>query len=303
MNNMETKLGKLIFKNPITVASGTFGYEYVDYIDLNQLGAIVTKTITMEPKKGNNPPRLFESSGGLLNSIGLQNPGLERFITEELPKYRKYKTNLIISFSGSSISEFKEILIRLENEKDIDGYEINISCPNVENEGLVFGFDAKIVNKLTSELSKLTERELTVKLSPNVTDIKEIAKAVEDGGADSISLINTLLGMAIDWETGKIYFKRGLAGYSGPVIKPVALNLVYQVAKTVQIPIVAMGGVSNWKDALEFIYAGASAVAIGTQNFINPSITIETINNLSKYVSEKQINIQDLIGKANLEEK
>lgn len=303
MNNIETKLGKLQFQNPITVASGTFGYEYSDYVDFNKLGAIVTKTITKHPKIGNKPPRLFETSGGLLNSIGLQNPGLENFIKDELPKYRGFSTNLIISFSGSSISEFKEILLRLEDEEGIDGYEINVSCPNVENEGLAFGVDAKIVNKLTNELSKLTTRELTIKLSPNVTDIKEIAKAAEDGGADSLSLINTLLGMAIDWKTGKIYFKRGLAGYSGPVIKPVALNLVYQVANTVNIPIMAMGGISNWMDALEFIYAGASVVAIGTKNFVNPKITIETINNLQNFLEEKKLTIKNLIGKANMEEK
>ncbi len=303
MNNLETKLGKLKFKNPVTVASGTFGYEYSEYVDFNKLGAIVTKTITKNPKIGNKPPRLFETSGGLLNSIGLQNPGLDGFIKEELPKFRGFDTNLIISFSGSSIKEFKEILLRFEDEEGIDGYEINVSCPNVENEGLAFGVDAKVVYKLTTELSKLTNRELTIKLSPNVTDIKEIAKAAENGGASSLSLINTLLGMAIDWKTGKVYFKRGLAGYSGPVIKPVALNLVYQVAKTVDIPIVAMGGISNWKDALEFIYAGASVVAIGTQNFVNPKITIETINYLEQYLDENNLKINDIIGKAKMEEK
>jgi dihydroorotate dehydrogenase (NAD+) catalytic subunit len=298
MNNLETKLGKLNFANPITVASGTFGYEYSEYIDFNKLGAIITKTITKEPKKGNTPPRLLETTGGLLNSIGLQNPGLEIFIKEELPRYKNYDTNLIISFSGSSMKEFEEILLRFEDVEGIDGYEVNISCPNVENEGLAFGVDAGIVNKLTSKLSRLTKRELIIKLSPNVTDIKQIAKAAEDGGADSLSLINTLLGMAIDWKTGKIYFERGLAGYSGPVIKPVALNLVYQVAKSVNIPILAMGGISNWKDALEFIYAGASVVAIGTQNFINPQITIETIDDLQNYFNENNLTMKKVIGKS-----
>jgi len=295
-DRLKTKLGRLEMVNPVTVASGTFSYDYADYVDFNRLGAIVTKTITKAPRAGNPTPRLFETEAGLLNSIGLQNPGLEGFIKDELPKYNKWKAPLLVSLSGSSIEEFCEIVARMEDEK-CEGYEINVSCPNVKNEGIAFGVDPKVVFELTSQLRKITERELIIKLTPNVTNIVTVAKAAADGGADSLALINTLLGMAIDWETGKTRIARGMAGYSGIAIKPVALSNVYRVAQAVNIPILAMGGISNYRDALEFFYAGASAIAVGTENFMNPFATIELIESLDNYLTDRQISLQEIIGK------
>ncbi len=297
MNRLQTSLGKLALQNPVTVASGTYGTEYNSFYDLNILGAYVSKTITMLPKQGNPPPRLYETEAGLLNSIGLQNPGLEGFIQDVLPELRtKLKVPLIVSYSGSTIDEFVEMLKVLDGEEGIAGYEVNISCPNVENEGIAFGVDADVVYTLSSKLSALTDRELIIKLSPNVTDIAAIARAAERGGADSLALINTLLGMAIDPKTGKSRIKRGICGYSGIAIKPVALALTYKVAQAVKIPILAMGGIYNWQDALEFIYAGAAAVAIGTGNFINPMAVPEMIDGLEKFIIEEDKSIEQLVG-------
>jgi len=309
MNRLETALGKIRMKNPVTVASGTFGIEYEELFDLNRLGAIVTKTITLQPKEGNPPPRLCETPAGLLNSIGLQNPGLEAFIEQSLPEYLQLLsrngatiTPLIVSFSGATISEFVTIMNRLETVEGIAGYEINVSCPNVEKEGLSFGVDAAAVYDLTRELidNRQSDRELIVKLSPNVTDIVKIAKAAHEGGCDSLALINTLLGMAIDWNNGESLLKRGFGGLSGPAIKPIALYNVYKVAREVNIPILAMGGITSWQDALEFFYAGASAVAIGTGNFINPLTTIEIIDRLDSYLENKAFGLSSLIGKVKI---
>ncbi|MDD2331611.1 MAG: dihydroorotate dehydrogenase [Candidatus Cloacimonetes bacterium] len=301
MNLLETSLGKLKLQNPITVASGTFGLEYADFFDLNLMGAYVTKTITLLPKAGNPPPRLYETKAGLLNSIGLQNPGVQSFCAEQLPLLiERLKIPIIVSISGSSPDEFESLLLRLEQENGIQAYEINISCPNVENEGIAFGLDAFVVHQLTQRLSRLTQRELILKLSPNVTDITEIALAAEAGGADSLTLINTLFGMAIDWKTGKSRIRKGIAGYSGAAIKPVALAMTYKVAQKVKIPILAMGGIANWQDALEFIYAGASAIAIGTASFSNPRRVPELINDLGNYCNQADTPIKELIGKVTL---
>lgn len=298
MNNiLETKLGKLILKNPITVASGTFSYEYDHYYNVENLGAIITKTITPEPKEGNPLPRLVETKSGLLNSIGLQNPGLEIFLKKEIINYKNFKCPKIISFSASKVSEFVEMLKKLEESDLIDAYEVNVSCPNVENEGLAFGVDAKTVYELTNKLSTITNKELIIKLSPNVTDITSIAKAAEEGGATSVSLINTLLGMSIDWKTGKSHIKKGIAGYSGPAIKPIAVGCVYRVAKAIKIPILAMGGVSCFEDVLEFMYAGASVVAIGTAQFPNPLLPQQMIDKLYNYCFDNNLVISDIIGK------
>ena len=294
---MQTKLGKLTLKNPILVASGTFSHEYNQFYDISRLGAIITKTITPEPKIGNPPHRLYETEFGLLNSIGLQNPGIDKFLKKDIFEYENFTTPKIISFSGSSISEFETMIEKLEENDLIDGYEVNVSCPNVENEGLAFGTDPKIVYELTQRLAKKTQKELMIKLSPNVTDIAGIAIAAEDGGATSISLINTLLGMAIDYKTGKSFIKKGIAGYSGPAIKPVALGCVYRVANTVKIPILAMGGVSRFEDVIEFIYAGASAVAVGTAQFPNPILPLQIINNLQDYCDKNNLNLNDIKGK------
>jgi dihydroorotate dehydrogenase (NAD+) catalytic subunit len=297
MNKLESRLGKLTFKNPITVASGTFGYEYSQLYDISQLGAIVTKTITPEPKQGNPVPRLYETECGLLNSIGLQNPGVDTFIRSNVKEYDAIDTPLIVSFSAGTIDEFCEMLVKLETVDRISGYEVNVSCPNVENEGLAFGVDAKIVNNLTSRLSKLTQKELIIKLSPNVTDIVSIAKAAEEGGASSVALINTLLGMAIDWKSGQSMIKRGIAGYSGPAIKPVALQMVYRVAKAIKIPLLAMGGIQDYKDCLEFLYAGASMLAIGTAQFSQADLPLQIINDLNAHFEENNQTIDSIKGK------
>ncbi len=296
MADLKIKIGKMLWKNPVTVASGTFGLEFAELLNISQFGAIVTKTITLLPKPGNEPPRIVETEVGLLNSIGLQNPGLEDFIRNDLPEYQKFDTNIIVSISGSSISEFGEVIHELDKQSEIDGYEINVSCPNVENEGIAFGTDKDVVFKLVSYLRKLTERTIIVKLTPNVTFIEEIAISAERAGADALSLINTVYGMAIDIETRKPKIKNGIAGYSGIGIKPIALQNVYKVAKVVKIPIIGMGGIRNTNDALEFIIAGASAIAVGTQNFVNPLVCLEIIQGLKKYLDEQKIQYQDLVG-------
>jgi len=294
---LQTSLGRMKMRTPLTVASGTFDLENLEFFDSSCLGAFVCKTITMEPKKGNPPCRLYETEAGLINSIGLQNPGLDKFISEKLPEYRdNLDLPLIVSFSGSSIDEFCRMLEALEACSGITGYEVNVSCPNVENEGIAFGICPDTVHKLTEKLAAISERELIVKLSPNVSDIAQIALAAEAGGATSIALINSLFGMAIDYKTGKSRIKKGIGGYTGIGIKPVALALTYKAAQAVQIPILAMGGIYDWKDALEFIYAGASAVAIGTANFVNPLAAPELIMGLAEYLLQQQKCIKELVG-------
>ena len=298
--DLKTKLGKLTLKNPILVASGTFSHEYSQYYNLNKLGAIVTKTITPEPKIGNPPPRIYETKAGLLNSIGLQNPGIMQFLEKDIYEYKDVITPKIISFSASSIKEFGDMIIQLETCDLINGYEVNISCPNVEKEGLTFGTDPRVVFDLVNNLSKKTNKELIIKLTPNVTDIAMIAKAAEDAGASSISLINTQIGMAIDFKTGKSFIKQGIAGYSGPAIKPIALASVYKTAKQIKIPIIAMGGISDYKDALEFFYAGATAIAIGTAQFANPLLPIQIIKDLEMYCKNNKIELSNIKGKVTL---
>ena len=300
LNPLQTSLGRLKVNSPVTVASGTFALENLDFIEQDHLGAYVCKTITRYPKKGNPPPRLYETEAGLLNSIGLQNPGLDKFIAEDLPVLRETLTvPLIVSFSGSSLKEFVQMLECLEKQEGISGYEVNVSCPNVENEGIAFGIDPDVVNKLCALLSPLTEREFIVKLSPNVTDIAVIAKAAEEGGATAISLINTIWGMAIDYCNGKSRIKKGIGGYSGIGIKPLALALTYRAAQAVKIPVIAMGGIYNWQDALEFFWAGASMIALGTANFIDPLAVDKVYEGLSSFCLEKQLNLKDIVGKVN----
>jgi len=295
--DLSVKIGGLTLKNPILVASGTFSYEYRNFYEINRLGAIVTKTITPEPKIGNPPPRLYETESGLLNSIGLQNPGIRKFLSKEIKEYKNINTPLIVSISASKIIDFVYMIEQLENCEQINGYEVNISCPNVENEGLAFGTNPDVVYDLTKKLSEKTKRALIVKLSPNVTDICRIALAAEAGKATAISLINTLQGMAIDYRNGKSFISQMIAGYSGPAIKPVALACVYKVAKHVKIPIIAMGGVSSHKDVLEFIYAGAEAVAIGTAQFSNPLLPIKIIEDLTDYCEIEKISLKQIRGK------
>ncbi len=299
MNRLSTKLGKLELQNPVTVASGTYGTEYSAFYDLNTLGAYVSKTITPEPKKGNPPPRLYETQAGLLNSIGLQNPGLDIFINENLPELKaSLSVPVIISISAESIKLFARMLQSLEATRMVDAYELNISCPNVDNEGIAFGQDPEVVLNLVRELRPLTDKELIVKLSPNVTDIARIAQAAEAGGADSIALINTLFGMALDYNTGRSFIAKGICGYSGPAIKPIALANTWKVSQAVKLPILAMGGIITWQDALEFFYAGASAIALGTANFYNPRAVPDCIDGLARFLEESELNLTDLIGKA-----
>lgn len=298
---LKTELGKLELTTPLTVASGTFDLENFEFFDPACLGAFVCKTITLLPKKGNPPPRLYETEAGLINSIGLQNPGLDLFIKERMPQYRdKLSMPVIVSISGSTITEFCRMLDSLELCDGIAGYEVNVSCPNVEKEGIAFGTDPDVVYELTQKLAAKTARELCVKLSPNVTDIATIAQAAEAGGASSLALINSLWGMAIDYRTGCSRIKKGIGGYTGNGIKPVALALTYKVSQAVKIPILAMGGIYDWRDALEFIWAGASAIAIGTANFVNPLAAPELIMGLGEFLLTENKAIKDFVGKVKL---
>ena len=302
--NLTTKLGRLKLKNPVLVASGTFGYgeEYSQFLNLNELGGIVTKSVTLNPTAGNPPPRLAETPAGLLNCIGLENPGVDVFIREKLPFLRKFNTRIIVNIAGGEKSDYLELTEVLNKKEGIDALEINVSCPNVKTGGYNLGINPKEVYSLTKSLKKITDLPLIVKLTPNVTDITETAKAAEDGGAEALSLINTLLGMAIDISTQKPKLSNITGGLSGPAIRPVAVRMVWQVAQKVKIPLIGMGGIMGSEDALEFVLAGASAIAIGTANFVDPKTPIKVIEGIKHYLKEKGINnFQDLIGKVKTE--
>ena len=285
-------------KNPVTTASGTFGSgkEYNEFIDINKLGAVTVKGVSSKAWKGNNSPRIAETYGGMLNSIGLQNNGVNYFIENDIPFLRNFDTKIIVNICGHSINEYCDVAEKL-SEADIDLFELNISCPNVSEGGITFGTDIMMVEKVVSEVKKYAKKPLIVKLSPNVTDITEIARAAVSGGADALSLINTLLGMKIDINRRKAILANKIGGFSGPAIKPVAVRMVYQVSKSVNVPIIGMGGISNAYDAIEFIMAGATAIAIGTANFINPYTTIEVIKNIEFYMIENNIkNLSEIRG-------
>ncbi len=289
----------MTLKNPVIVSSGTFGFgeEFKDFIDLNHLGAIIPKGISLTPMMGNPPPRIFETEGGILNSIGLQNPGFQEFIKNKLPYYRNLKTHLIINFFGNTKKEYIELARRFDSVPDLSGLEMNISCPNIKRGGIVFGTDPRMAYRLVREVRKATSLTLMVKLSPNVTDIALMAKSVEEGGADAVSLVNTFRAMAINIHTRKPELGNMIGGLSGPAIKPIALRMVWEVSQAVRIPIVGMGGIMNAGDAIEFILAGASAIQIGTANLINPRTGIEVIRGIKKYLAQnKIIRIQKLIG-------
>jgi len=292
-------IGGIKMKNPVTTASGTFnfGQEYASYLDLNRLGAIVVKGTTLLPKEGNPPPRLVETPAGLLNAIGLQNPGVDHFLREDLPYLGQYDLPVIVNISGNTVEEYVELTKILDNAPGIAGIEVNISCPNVKKGGLAFGTKPEMAAEVTKAIRQATNLPLIVKLSPNVGDITEIARSVEDAGADALSLINTLLGMAVDLKTRKPKLGNIMGGLSGPAVKPIALRMVWQVSRAVNIPIIGMGGIMTAEDALEFILAGASAVAVGTANFINPRACEEIIQGIEEYLNEKRINsISELIG-------
>lgn len=292
-------IGKLKLKNPVMTASGTFGYglEYTEFLDLNRLGAIVVKGLSVAPKEGNPPPRIVETTAGMLNAIGLQNIGLENFITKKLPLLKKFDTAIIVNFFGDSIKEYVMAAERLDSADGVHALEMNISCPNKQAGWSVFGTDPKVTFEVVSSVRKATGLPLIVKLSPNVTDIKIMAKAAEDAGADAISLINTITGIAVDIKTKKPKLANVTGGLSGPAIKPIALRMVWEAFKTVEIPIIGMGGIMNSPDAIEFMLAGATAVAVGTANFVNPAATIDIIEGLEAYMKENNINsVGELTG-------
>ncbi len=301
--NLSINIAGIKMKNPVMVASGTFGYgeEYSDFFNLNELGAIVTKSITLQPRQGNRPPRIVETPSGMLNAIGLQNVGLDTFISEKMPFLRSIGIPIIVSISGEDGSEYIGIAERLSQVSDISGLEINISCPNIAKGGIQFGSDPQMTYDLVKSLRRATHLPLIVKLSPNVTDIVAIAKSAEEAGADALSLINTILGMSIDIKNRKPKLGNITGGLSGPAIRPIAIRMVWQVFNAVEIPLIGMGGIMTSDDALEFIIVGATAISIGTANFVNPKTAIEVVKGIERYMIENGFSdINDLIGCLNI---
>ena len=297
---LEVKLGKLKLKNPIILASGTAGYgeELSKFYDLSKLGGIMVKGLTLEPREGNPPPRIAETPAGMLNAIGLQNVGVEKYLSEKLPFLRKHDLAVIANINGNSIEDYVNLTKKITEGKGADAFEVNLSCPNVKEGGIHFGTNPKMVEEVTKAVKSSTGIPIFVKLTPNVTDITGIAKAAEKGGADGLSLINTLLGMAVDWKKKKPKISNVFAGLSGPAIKPVALRCIYQVSHSTSLPIIGMGGITCWEDVVEFMLVGSGAVAIGTTNFVNPLAPIEIINGLEKYCKEENLkNISQITGK------
>jgi dihydroorotate dehydrogenase (NAD+) catalytic subunit len=299
MINLSVKLHNILLKNPVMTASGTFGYgfEFEDFLDISQLGGIVVKATTSKHREGNRYPRMAETNMGMLNAVGLQNKGVDYFVRETYPKLMKYDTNVIVNVSDSTIEGYVEVAEKINELEKIPGIELNISCPNVKEGGMAFGTSCPMASAVVEAVRKVYKKTLIVKLSPNVTNISEIAKAVENAGADSVSLINTLLGMAIDAEKRRPVLSTVTGGLSGPAVKPVALRMVYQVAKAVKIPVIGLGGISNAADAIEFMLAGATAIQVGTANFIDPAITIKIKDGIADYLQRHQIqNVSELIG-------
>ena len=297
--NTKVNLAGVELKNPVMVASGTFGSgaEYSEFVDLNRLGAVVTKGVASVPWPGNPAPRIAETASGMLNAIGLQNPGIELFSKRDLPFLEKYETKVIVNVCGHSTEEYLDVVERLGDEPRVDMLEINISCPNVKEGGIAFGQDPKAVEAITKAVKAKAKQPIIMKLSPNVTDITVMAKAAEAGGADCLSLINTLTGMKIDIERQTFAIANKTGGLSGPAVKPVAVRMVYQVANAVKIPIIGMGGICTAEDAMEFILAGATAVSIGTANFTNPYTTLEVIDGIEAYMKRHGVeDINELIG-------
>ena len=300
--NTKINFAGIEMKNPVTVASGTFGYgrEYAEFFDLGKLGAIITKGTSLKPRSGNKPSRVCETASGMLNSIGLQNPGVEYFAKNDLPFLRKFDTKIIVNACGSSIDEYVE-LCKILNNLDIDGVELNVSCPNVKEGCMAFGSTYEGVKRVTSEVRKVLNKPLIVKLTPNVTDIASIAKGVEEGGADAVSLINTPLAMKIDIYKRRPVLANNTGGLSGPAIKPIAVRMVYQVAQAVNIPIMGLGGIVSGEDAIEFMLAGATTVSIGAGNFIDPYTSVKTVEGIEEYMRKCNIeDVNDIIGKVEM---
>lgn len=299
MDKLRINIGKLELKNPVMTASGTFGYakEYSDFIDLSRIGGVFVKGTTILPRQGNAYPRMAETPSGMLNAVGLQNKGVDYFVSHIYPEIKDYDTNVIVNVSGSTIEDYVACTEKLLGLDKIPAIEVNISCPNVKEGGMAFGTSACSAAEVTKAIRKVWDKTLIIKLSPNVTDITEIARAVESEGADAVSLINTLLGMAIDVDKRKPILSTVTGGLSGPCVKPVALRMVWQTYNAVKIPIIGMGGISNWKDAIEFILAGASAIQIGTYNFIDPTISVKVVDGIIDYLDKNNIaSIRDLVG-------
>ncbi|MCI8781834.1 MAG: dihydroorotate dehydrogenase [Dorea sp.] len=296
--NLKVNIAGVEWKNPVTVASGTFGSgaEYADFVDLNRLGAVTTKGVSNVPWEGNPTPRVAETTGGMMNAIGLQNPGIDLFCERDIPFLRKYDTKIIVNVCGKSEEDYCEVVERLGNE-DVDMLEINISCPNVKEGGIAFGQNPKAAEDITKAVKKYAKQPVIMKLSPNVTDISEMAKAVEAGGADVVSLINTLTGMKIDIRRRTFALANQTGGVSGPAIHPIAVRMVYQAAKAVKIPVIGMGGIAGVEDAIEMLLAGASAVSVGTANFHNPAVTVEIIEGIETYLRENRMeDVKELVG-------
>ncbi|OPL07678.1 MAG: dihydroorotate dehydrogenase [delta proteobacterium ML8_F1] len=300
MNPLKTDLNGLKLKNPVTVASGTFGFgrEYSEFFDLSTLGGISVKGLTLKERLGNPAPRIVETRSGMINSVGLQNPGVENFIREEIPFLRQFDTRIIVNINGDEPEDYAR-MAQILQRADIDSIEVNISCPNVKSGGMLFGTDPEIAYQLVRRVVENTRHHVMVKLTPNVTDIKVIARAVEEAGARAVSLVNTFNAMAIDIHTQKPVLFRKTGGLSGPAIKPIALRLVYEVYEAVSIPILGMGGITNAEDAIEFILAGASAVALGTYIFVDPMAPVKTLEGIEAYLKEKDVrSLSEIIGKA-----
>lgn len=297
--DLSVNIGRLKLKNPVITASGTFGYgdEFAEYFDIARLGAVVVKGLSLKPKQGNPPPRIVETSSGMLNAIGLQNIGIEKFVDEKLPFLKQHDTSVIVNFFGDSIGEYVEAAERLSSLEGIHALEMNISCPNKEAGWSVFGTDPKVTSDVVSAVRKATALPLVVKLSPNVTDIAYMAKVAEDAGADAVSLINTITGMAIDIKTRSPKLANITGGLSGPAVKPVAVRMVWECYNAVKIPIIGMGGIVSAEDAIEFLIAGACAVAVGTGNFVTPRATMNVLEGLEQFMSDNGIkSVRDLTG-------
>ena len=299
MANLNINICNLKFRNPVLVASGTFGYgtEFEDFIDFSHLGGIFVKGITLYPREGNDYPRIAETASGILNAVGLQNKGIDHFISSIYPLVKDIDTHIMVNVNGSTIDEYVACAEKIDALEKIPAIELNISCPNVKQGGMAFGTDCTIAAQVVKAVRKAYHKLLIVKLTPNVTDIAEIAKSVEAEGADAVSLINTLLGMAIHAEKRKPVLSTITGGLSGPCIKPIALQMVYRTSKAVRIPVIGIGGISNWEDAVEFLLAGATAIQIGTANFIDPTVSIRTVEGIDKYLNRHGFNsVEEIIG-------
>jgi len=302
--NMQVEIAGIKLKNPVIAASGTFGFgrEYAEYVDLNQIGGIAVKGLTLQKRRGNKPPRIAETPAGILNSVGLQNPGVHEFIEKEIPFLRNYDTAIIANIAGNTIDEYCE-MAEILSSADIDAIELNVSCPNVKAGCVAFGNTVGGISEITRKVRPFCKKPLIVKLTPNVTDIKEIAKAAEDSGADAISLINTILGMAIDIHKRKPVLANNMGGLSGPAVKPVAVRMTYEVASVVKVPVIGMGGITSGDDAIEFMLAGATAVMVGTANFISPTACVDVSEGIKNYLKKYNYkSVYDIIGELELNE-